>query len=301
MIMAIAMGIFLSTREAVAIVAADFFDRMPQPERNTVLSKELVERQEEIAAKEERKQEEAPTDRKTLRPTESRGQNAQGGGGGDPRSRVTQVGVLGIIGGKITGKTVASADIFGQGGFATDIDAILSGVGGLRPGADGGSGRAGVSGIGFGDGVGSGFGTTGMGGVGDLLDGLMNSRGGGGNLDLKTRGEIRVSSPQIQIGGALSGGRSRISIQRVVLQNMAALRHAYNRRLRDNPGLAGRITVRFAIDEFGSVTFAQMVESTMNDHELERLIVERVHTWRFEKIDKPGDITEVTYPFVFTQ
>ncbi|HRU32811.1 MAG TPA: hypothetical protein P5310_05310, partial [bacterium] len=47
------------------------------------------------------------------------------GGGGDPRARVTHKGVLGIISGQIKGKSVASADIFGKGGFATDIDAIL--------------------------------------------------------------------------------------------------------------------------------------------------------------------------------
>jgi TonB family protein len=82
---------------------------------------------------------------------------------------------------------------------------------------------------------------------------------------------------------------------------MAALRHAYNRRLREKPGLAGRITVKFSIDEFGKVIFAQVVESTMNDSELETTVVSRIRNWVFEKIDKPGDVTEVTYPFVFSQ
>jgi TonB family protein len=212
------------------------------------------------------------------------------------------MGVLGIVSGQIKGKTLASADIFGQGGFATDIDAILSGVGGLRPGGDGGVGRKGIAGIGHGTGNRSGFGGPGgPSGIDDLMGSLMGG-GGSGGIQLERRvGEIRVPATEIEIGGALSGGRSRISIQRVVIQNMAALRHAYNRRLRDNPNLNGKITVRFAIDEFGNVTFAQMLESTISDAELERIVVERVRTWRFEQIDKPGDITEVTYPFVFSQ
>ena len=207
-------------------------------------------------------------------------------------------GVLGIVSGRIKGKSIASADIFGKGGFANDIDAILSGVGGLKSGGDGGVGRKGVAGIGYGSGYGSGFGGGG-GGIDDLLGGLMG--GGGAGLDIKKRGELKVSSPDFLKGGALTGGRSRASIQRVVMQNMAALRYAYNRRLRDKPGLNGKITVKFAIDEYGKVIFAQVVESTMDDSELERTVVDRVKSWNFDKIDKPGDVTEVVYPFVFSQ
>ena len=55
---------------------------------------------------------------------------------------------------------VQSAAVFGRGGYASDIDAVLQGAGGLK---DGGVGRKGVAGIGYGKGYGSGFG----GGSGD--------------------------------------------------------------------------------------------------------------------------------------
>jgi len=160
---------------------------------------------------------------------------------------------------------------------------------------DGGGGRKGVAGIGYGSGYGSGF----DGGADDLMGGLMG--GGNSGLELKKKGELKVSSPDFLKGGALTGGRSRASIQRVVMQNMAALRYAYSKRLREKPGLTGKIIVKFAIDEFGKVTFANLVESTMGDSELETTVVSRVKSWNFEKIDKPGDITEVVYPFTFTQ
>jgi TonB family protein len=85
------------------------------------------------------------------------------------------------------------------------------------------------------------------------------------------------------------------------MQNLAALRYAYNKRLREKPGLSGKITCKFAIDEFGKVIFCQVVESTMGDSELESLIAAKIKLWVFEKIDKPGDVTEVVYPFVFSQ
>jgi len=100
---------------------------------------------------------------------------------------------------------------------------------------------------------------------------------------------------------AVIGARSKASIQRVVMQNMAPLRYAYSKRLREKPDLSGKITVKFSIDEFGRVLTAQMVESTMSDPDLESTVVARLRSWNFEKIDKPGDITEVTYPFVFAQ
>jgi TonB family protein len=96
-----------------------------------------------------------------------------------------------------------------------------------------------------------------------------------------------------------TGSRGRASIQRVIMQNMAPLRRAYDKRLSEKPGLSGKVTVWFAIDEFGNVNFSTLVESTMKDTEFENTVVNAVKGWKFDKIDKPGDIQEVTYPFVF--
>jgi hypothetical protein len=252
--------------------------------------------------KEEEKKEEIKTDKKTLKPSKAKGAGGQFGGGGDPRARVTQKGVLGIISGKVSGKSVASADIFGKGGFASDIDGILQGVGGLKSGGSGGVGRKGVAGIGFGAGYGSGFGGGG-GNVDDIIGGLLGG-GGESSLGLKQpshRGELKIAEPKFVKGGALTGGRSRASIMRVVMQNLAALRYAYNKRLREKPGLKGKITCKFAIDEFGKVIFCEVVNSDMDDSTLEADIVDKIKRWVFEKIDKPGDVTEVVYPFAFSQ
>jgi len=299
LILGVLFGIFLSTREIVT-VQSDFFEKIPE-ERVAKLVKEEISATLEEKKKEEKKPEdELKKEKKSLKPKKNQGSGGMQGGGGDPRARVTHKGVLGIISGSIKGKTVASADIFGKGGFATDIDAILSGVGGLKSGGSGGVGRKGVAGIGYGAGYGSGFGGSGAGGIDDLIGGLMGGDGGGG-LDLKKRGSLKITSAEFMKGAALTGGRSKASIMRVVMQNIAALRHAYNKRLREKPGLKGKITVKFAIDEYGKVIFCQVVESTMGDTDLEAEVAAKIRRWIFEKIDKPGDVTEVVYPFVFSQ
>lgn len=299
LILGVLFGIYLSTREIVT-VQSDFFEKIPE-ERVAKLVKEEISATLEEKKKEEKKpEEELKKEKKSIKPKKNQGSGGMQGGGGDPRARVTHKGVLGIISGQIKGKSVASADIFGKGGFATDIDAILSGVGGLKSGGSGGVGRKGVAGIGYGAGYGSGFGGSGAGGIDDLIDGLMGGDGGGG-LDLKKRGSLKITSAEFMKGAALTGGRSKASIMRVVMQNIAALRHAYNKRLREKPGLKGKVTVKFAIDEYGKVIFCQVVESTMGDADLESEIAAKIRRWIFEKIDKPGDVTEVVYPFVFSQ
>jgi TonB family protein len=87
---------------------------------------------------------------------------------------------------------------------------------------------------------------------------------------------------------------------KVVYQNLSGLRYLYTSWLRGTPGLRGKVTVKFAVDEFGRVVSVFVLESTLADPALERAIVERIRAWRFDRIDKPGDITEVVHPFVFS-
>lgn len=295
-ILGVALSYYLAYVFKFEIVAADFYEK--HIKENVVqladaidLTKNLDEKK-----KEEEKKEEPKEEKKELKPKENKGSGGVTGGGGDPRARVTKKGVLGIVSGAVTGAAVANSDLFGKGGYAAGIDAVLQGSGGLKAGGGGGTGRAGAAGIGFGSGYGSGFGG-GSGGV-DGLAGLMG--GGGSNVEIKKRGELKVKEPGGAGAAGLTGGRSRASIMRVVRQNMASLQYAYNQRLKDNPAMQGRVTVKWAIDEFGNVIFCKLVGSTIGDDTFEQTVVSKIKNWAFGKIDIPGDVTEVEYPFVFT-
>lgn len=295
LIIAICVGAWLSAQQVAQLVHADFYEKDPftktiQAKPLQVIENSLINQ--EINTK---------TEKASLKPKEGNGKGGKNSGGGDPFARVTRRGVLGIISGKIKGKTVASADIFSKGGFEKGIDAILQGVGALKSGGGGGSGRKGLAGIGFGLGVGSGT-DDGSSGIDGFLKKLMKSDAS--SIKLKRR-DVKILIPRDDItlktgGGSIRDGRNRASIMRVVMQNLSALRYAYNKRLREKPGLTGRITCKFAIDEFGKVLFCKIESSSMNDTVLEKEIVNKIRRWAFEKIDKPGDVTEVVYPFVFT-
>ncbi len=291
----LAIGVFLAT-VSLFDISPDFYNKMIE-EKTVTLSDEIDLTENLDEEKEEEKKEEFKKEKKKLKPTKGNNTSAPSGGG-DPRAVVTKKGVLGIISGAVKGSAVANSDVLGKGGYASGIDAVLKGVGGLKKGGGGGTGRKGAAGIGFGTGYGSGFGG-GSGGVDDLLGSLMG--GGGSSVKLKKRGNLKVKGPSGASGAGLTGGRSRANIMRVVRQNMASLKYAYNRRLAEKPGLKGKITVKWAIDEFGKVLFCKVVSSTINDPALEKVIIGKIKRWAFGKIQKPGDVTEVVYPFVFTQ
>jgi Ca-activated chloride channel family protein len=99
----------------------------------------------------------------------------------------------------------------------------------------------------------------------------------------------------------LKGGRSKQSVLRVVMQNLASLRYAYNKRLRDKPDVQGTVTVKFKIDYAGKVISCEIVQTTMNDPELENAIKTRIQRWVFEGVTNKDDVTEVVYPLVFSK
>jgi hypothetical protein len=119
---------------------------------------------------------------------------------------------------------------------------------------------------------------------------------------IKTDSSIPVFSfiDSIYYSG-LTGGRSKASIMKVVMEYLGDLKYAYNQRLREKPGLKGKITVKFAIDEFGVVIYCCVIDSTINDQKLENNFTANIWKWKFKKINKPGDVTEVIYPFVLSQ
>jgi len=233
------------------------------------------------------------------------GMHTEGSGVGSTRSRISRMGVIGILSGYVRGKNVAGGEFLSKGGFASGIDAILSGMHqGLKCGGSGPMVRRGPQCIGFAPGYGSsGFNGSSAGGIDDIINNLMPSSESEAPLSLKTGPPVhlKVNVAVSDGGGRIKGdGRSKSEIMRVVMQNIGALRYAYNRCLREKPGIKGKITIRFAIDEFGNVIHCEVVNSSMGDKDLESTVIGKITRWKFDRIDKPGDITEVVYPFVFS-
>jgi hypothetical protein len=103
----------------------------------------------------------------------------------------------------------------------------------------------------------------------------------------------------------LKGKRSKVSIMKTVMDNLAKLRYAYNKRLKEKPFLYGKITVKFSISQNGNVLSSEVVSSTIDDSKLDTIIKQKIMGWKFDTLVLPNntsvDTTIVIYPFVFSQ
>ncbi|HSM29706.1 MAG TPA: AgmX/PglI C-terminal domain-containing protein [Woeseiaceae bacterium] len=117
-----------------------------------------------------------------------------------------------------------------------------------------------------------------------------------GGTGIAARSTTKVESPvagveQQSAGGARRTGtsgkasRSREEIELVFDKNKGAIFALYNRALRMDPTLEGKLVLRLTIAPSGEVTFCEVVSSQLGDPELERKLVLRVKQFRFEARD----------------
>lgn len=95
--------------------------------------------------------------------------------------------------------------------------------------------------------------------------------------------------------------RTRASIMKTVMKNVGNLRYCYNRYLRNGEDFKGKVTVKFAIDEYGKIIFISVINQTVNKKEFEEELVRIIKEWKFKRLHNTGDVTEVVYPFVFSR
>jgi TonB family protein len=112
-------------------------------------------------------------------------------------------------------------------------------------------------------------------------------------------GDIQVSKPKTIGAAPQSANRDENVISAFVKKNMRSIEAEYNRLLKADPALNGKITVRFTILPDGRVTDVDVVESTMDSDALKQKILRVVGNWVFPSIaEGEGNLT-VNFPFVF--
>jgi TonB family protein len=133
---------------------------------------------------------------------------------------------------------------------------------------------------------------------GGINTAALSRNTGGGGLD--TRATTQVENPveafEVAGGAAQRSGesnkasRSREEIERVFDLNKGSIYTLYNRALRQNPSLQGKLVLRLTIAPDGRVTFCEVVSSELGDPDLEQKLVQRVLLFQFE----PRDVESIT-------
>lgn len=207
------------------------------------------------------------------------------------RQEVSGKGLLGLLSG--TGSAAegqAVANIFSNsrnGGGGSDLDGLLGSVTGLK--------TQGSSGLG-GEGGGSGLEGVKGGRTGNraTIDDLVADRGSAQSETLERKGDLHLESPaDIKGRGSRSANRSAEAIHGVMVGHVKAIQYCYERELKRNPSLKGKITVRITISPEGSVTNAEIISSTLDNLRVERCILARIQLWNdFPAIEEAeGDVS----------
>lgn len=112
--------------------------------------------------------------------------------------------------------------------------------------------------------------------------------------------ERAVGETKLAKGGDI-GGTGEFDAATVVSMikiKMGAIKACYERSLRQNPTVAGKVTIEFTIVPVGTVTAPTIVANTTGDEAVGQCVVATIQTLRF----KPGPVggsVVYSYPFVF--
>jgi len=128
-----------------------------------------------------------------------------------------------------------------------------------------------------------------------------------GGTQLAGRETTRVEAPvdaapggdvgPARAGRNTMGSRSIEEIQRVFDANRGTLNTLYNRALRENPALAGKVVLKLTILPTGDISELEIVSSELKDADLERRLVARVRLLKFDAKNVAPFTT--TYPIDF--
>jgi TonB family protein len=138
------------------------------------------------------------------------------------------------------------------------------------------------------------------GGSGGRVASIGNLRGSGGIAEGTTGSvgpERRVSGIVKTEAPAVDGQLDPGIIAKEVRARMGAIRACYERSLKRNPGLGGKIVLHWTITAAGTVTGVDTSSDSMGDSEVVDCIKKLVLRWRFPA--PQGGPAEVEFPFVF--
>jgi outer membrane biosynthesis protein TonB len=196
--------------------------------------------------------------------------------------QVKSTGLLKLLGAN-TGENGSIADVLGKGDVDRDQEKAFQGVGGVGVANNNDQLR----------GIKSGGSGTGRVGVGGLRGGGAIEAGGTGAAaaEKKVSGSVKSEAP------AVDGELDPAMVAKEVRTRLGAIKACYERALKRNPTLSGKVVIHWTITQAGTVSGVDVEQDTLGDAEVASCIKALVARWRFPA--PAGGSVDVSFPFVF--
>jgi TonB family protein len=114
---------------------------------------------------------------------------------------------------------------------------------------------------------------------------------GEGQPEKRVRGVVKSAAPSVD------GPFDPSLVSKEVRTRIGAIKACYERALKRNPNLSGRVKIRWTITTAGTVTDVEIEEDTVGDAEVASCLKGLVRRWRF--VAPSGGSVAVVYPFIF--
>jgi TonB family protein len=210
---------------------------------------------------------------------------------------VSSKGLLGLLTGSgSNAKGEEISDVLGEAaGPQGDLDKTLGNLEGLK--------KSGKSSIGTASNQGDGRLTrkgtrsTESGGIDELIAGKGQVK----STEIQRTGNIVVEevSEITDERGIKSESRNSDKVSEVINRHNSSIQYCYQRELKQNPDLKGKLAVRFTITPEGKVGDVKVISSTLNSPSIERCVISRIKRWDdFGAIDQSKG--EATFRQVYT-
>ncbi|MBN2355792.1 TonB family protein [candidate division KSB1 bacterium] len=230
----------------------------------------------------------------------SSGEKSEGGVNRRSAPPMGGMGLLGLLGGSGEAeKSSAAVDFLIDRGLVQEMDELLG-----RKTLIKGPGLGRGSGSGVGNGSGSGSGDV----IDDLqalglaggVDDIISSVQGVESVTMQKQGQVNIQpAGQIRGSEAARSKRSAVAVMGVINSQQARMMYVYNKYLRTNVDLRGKISVDITIEADGSVSSVAVVESSINHQDFIRDLLAIFRRLRFDPIQE-GSVT-VNLPLVFNR
>jgi outer membrane biosynthesis protein TonB len=226
--------------------------------------------------KEEKKEEKVAEADKKEKPATSNEKKAE------LQAKVAKSGLLKIIGAAGSGDG-AFADVLGSSNGVGDVASALSGAGGVNMATADALAAGGPKGSGTGSAadIGS-LGTQGAGKV-DLAE----------KGPASIRGKVADAAPEVE-----SADIDRNKLNAFLRGRIRAIQGCYEKELKRNPNLKGKVVVRFSITTGGRASEIEIEQDTLGNDAVGSCIKTVIRGWVFPF--KPDSDVSVAYPFVFS-
>ncbi len=194
---------------------------------------------------------------------------------------------------KNTGLGTKLAKVSGVEGGATGndpLDKAFAGVGGGGIQDGRGAGGSGLQGTG----PGGGGTAVGVGGLGSK--GFGGGAKGSGVGSIPGKGDFAVGTESV--GVTVVGSLSREEIKRVIDAHASEIRFCYSRELQRDPGVFGKVKLKWKIVSEGRVAGTTVVENSTGSVALANCIKDKVNAWTFPS-PAAGSEASVDWPWIF--